>query len=117
VFGLGPATKIYVGVEGVDMRKGFEGLYGLVRDQLGADPLSGHLFLFSNRMRTRLKALVWDGSGLWVCAKRLEKGRFRWPEAKEKQHSVTMRAEELAMLVNGLDLKQTQPRKWYRRSA
>jgi transposase len=117
VFGLGLATKIYVAVEAVDMRKGFEGLYGLVRDQLGADPLSGHLFLFSNRTRTRLKALVWDGSGLWVCAKRLEKGRFRWPEAKEKQPSVTMRAEELAMLVNGLDLKQTQPRKWYRRSA
>jgi transposase len=117
VFGLGLATKIYVAIEAVDMRKGFEGLYGLVRDQLGADPLSGHLFLFSNRTRTRLKALVWDGSGLWVCAKRLEKGRFRWPEVKEKQPSVTMRAEELAMLVNGLDLKQTQPRKWYRRSA
>ena len=65
MFGLGLATKIYVAVEAVDMRKGFEGLYGLVRDQLGADPLSGHLFLFSNRTRTRLKALVWDGSGLW----------------------------------------------------
>ena len=52
-----------------------------------------------------------------MCAKRLEKGRFRWPAANEKQRSVTMRAEELAMLVNGLDLKQTQPRKWYRRSA
>ena len=117
MFGLGLATKIYVAVEAVDMRKGFEGLYGLVRDQLGADPQSGHLFLFSNRTRTRLKALVWDGSGLWVCAKRLEKGRFRWPTATEKQRSVTMRAEELAMLVNGLDLKQAQPRKWYRRSA
>jgi transposase len=117
VFGLGLATKIYVAAEAVDMRKGFDGLYGLVRDQLGHDPLSGHLFLFSNRTRTRLKALVWDGSGLWVCAKRLEKGRFRWPVAREKQASVTMRAEELALLVNGLDLKQTQPRKWYRRSA
>jgi transposase len=117
VFGLGLATKIYVGIEAVDMRKGFDGLYGLVRDQLGQDPLSGYLFLFSNRTRTRLKALVWDGSGLWVCAKRLEKGRFRWPSASEKQRSVTMRAEELAMLVNGLDLKQTQSRKWYRRSA
>ncbi len=117
MFGLGLATKIYVAVEAVDMRKGFDGLYGLVRDQLGQDPLSGYLFLFSNRTRTRLKALVWDGSGLWVCAKRLEKGRFRWPTASEKQRSVTMRAEELAMLVNGLDLKQTRPRKWYRRSA
>jgi transposase len=116
VFGLGLATKIYVAVEAVDMRKGFEGLYGLVRDQLGADPLGGHLFLFSNRTRTRLKALVWDGSGLWVCAKRLEKGRFRWPEAEGRQ-SVTMRSEELAMLVNGLDLKQTRRRNWYRQSA
>jgi transposase len=116
VFGLGLATKIYIAVEAVDMRKGFEGLYGLVRDELGADPLSGHLFLFSNRTRTRLKALVWNGSGLWVCAKRLEKGRFRWPEAEDK-HCVTMRPEELAMLVNGLDVKQTRQRKWYRKSA
>jgi transposase len=117
VFGLGLATKVYVAIEAVDMRKGFEGLHGLVRDQLGHDPLSGHLFLFSNRTRTRLKALVWDGSGLWVCAKRLEKGRFRWPAASEKQTSVTMRAEELAMLLNGLDLQQARPRNWYRRSA
>ena len=116
MFGLGLATKIYVAVEAVDMRKGFEGLYGLVRDHLGADPLSGYLFLFSNRTRTRLKALMWDGSGLWVCAKRLEKGRFRWPKA-EGRHSVTMRPEELAMLVNGLDVKQTRQRNWYRKSA
>lgn len=78
MFGLGPATRIYLGVEPVDMRKGFEGLYGLVRDRLGEDPQSGHLFLFTNRSRTRLKALFWDGSGLWVCAKRLERGCFHW---------------------------------------
>jgi len=116
VFGLGPATKIFVALEAVDMRKGFEGLYGLVRDHLGQDPLSGYLYLFTNKSRTRLKALVWDGSGLWVCAKRLEKGRFRWPEA-EDQRSVTMRPEELAMLVNGLDVTHTRQRNWYRRSA
>jgi len=116
MFGLGPATKIYIAVEAIDMRKGFEGLHGLVRDRLGQDPLSGHLFLFTNKTKTRLKALVWDGSGLWVCAKRLEKGRFRWPET-EGVGSVTMRAEELAMLVNGLDLKQTRQRNWYRKSA
>ncbi len=116
MFGLGLATKIYIAVEAIDMRKGFEGLHGLVRDQLGADPLSGHLFLFTNRPKTRLKALVWDGSGLWVCAKRLEKGRFRWPEATEAR-SVTIRSEELAMLVNGLDVKQTRQRDWYRKSA
>jgi transposase len=116
VFGLGLATKIYIALDAVDMRKGFEGLHGLVRDQLGQDPMSGHLFLFTNRTRTRLKALVWDGSGLWVCAKRLEKGRFHWPAAPEGR-SVTMRAEELAMLVNGLDFKQTQARNWYWRPA
>ena len=116
MFGLGLATKIYIAVEAVDMRKGFEGLYGLVRDQLGQDPLSGHLFLFTNRSKTRLKALVWDGSGLWVCAKRLEKGRFRWPEAGSTR-SVVMRPEELAMLVYGLDVAQARPRKnWLRRA-
>lgn len=115
MFGLSPATKIFLGVEAVDMRKGFEGLFGLVRDQLGQDPLSGHLFLFTNRHRTRLKALVWDGSGLWVCAKRLEKGRFHWPAAGAST-SVTMRPEELAMLLNGLDLAQARPRRgWHRR--
>ena len=70
MFGLSAATRIYLGVEAVDMRKGFEGLYGLVRDQLGQDPVSGHLFLFSNRTRTRLKALLWDGSGLWPLVRR-----------------------------------------------
>ena len=115
MFGLGPATKIYIAVEGVDMRKGFDGLYGLVRDRLGQDPLSGHLFLFSNRDRTRLKILVWDGSGLWVCAKRLEKGRFHWPAATDAG-CVMMRAEELAMLLNGLDLAEARPRRnWFRR--
>lgn len=111
MFGLSVATRIYVGVEAVDMRQGFDGLFGLVRDVLGQDPLSGHLFLFTNRGRTRLKALVWDGSGLWVCAKRLERGRFHWPEAEGESASVTMRPEELAMLLNGLDLRQSKRRR------
>jgi len=116
MFGLSLATKIYLGVEAVDMRKGFDGLFGLVRDHLGQDPLSGHLFLFTNRGRNRLKALLWDGSGLWICAKRLERGRFRWPASTTPELSVTMRPEELAMLLNGLDLAQAQERKnWYRR--
>ena len=70
MFGLGPATRIYLAAGVTDMRKGFEGLYGLVRDRLSCEPLSGHLFLFCNAQRNRLKVLVWDGSGLWVCAKR-----------------------------------------------
>jgi len=116
MFGLGPATKIYIAVQGVDMRKGFDGLYGLVRDRLGQDPLSGHLFLFTNRSQTRLKVLVWDGSGLWVCAKRLEKGRFGWPTAQQ-ENCIVMRPEELAMLVSGLDITKARPRKnWLRQS-
>ena len=118
MFGVSPATKIYLGAAAVDMRKGFDGLYGLVRDQLGQDPLSGHLFLFTNRDRTRIKALVWDGSGLWVCAKRLEKGRFGWPAVTGAERSVVLRAAELAMLLNGLDPQKAQPRRgWYRRAS
>jgi len=111
VFGLGPATRVYLAPGATDMRKGFEGLYGMVRSQLGCDPLSGHLFLFANRSRTRLKIMFWDGSGLWVCAKRLEKGRFCWPESKPGQASVAMRQEELTLLVSGIDLKQSKPRR------
>jgi transposase len=116
MFGLGPATKIYIALEAVDMRKGFEGLYGLVRDHLRQDPLSGHLFLFANRTHTRVKALVWDGSGLWICAKRLERGCFRWPKGQNETRSVILRPEELSMLVNGMDLAAAKPRaNWYRR--
>jgi transposase len=116
MFGLSVATKIFIGTEAVDMRKGFDGLFGLVRDHLGEDPLSGHLFLFTNKTRDRLKTLVWDGSGLWICTKRLERGRFHWPQAQAGSRSVTMRPEELAMLLNGLDVAQAKPCKnWFRR--
>jgi transposase len=118
MFGPGPATKIFMAVEAVDMRKGFEGLYGLVRDHLLMDPLSGHLYLFTNRSHTRLKALIWDGSGLWVCAKRLERGRFHWPRATPEARSVSLRPEELSMLLNGLDPTAAKPRRnWFRQAA
>jgi transposase len=116
MFGLTTATRVFVAPGATDMRKGFDGLFGLVRDALGEDPLSGHLFLFANRDRTRVKVLVFDGSGLWVCSKRLEKGRFAWPAAAEGQTRIAMRAEELTMLLSGIDLKQTKARKWFRRS-
>jgi transposase len=115
VFGFGPATRIYLAAGATDMRKGFEGLYGLVRDRLQCEPRSGHLFLFSNAQRNRLKILVFDGSGLWVCAKRLEKGRFRWPAAEEGQVRIVLSHEELAMLLGGIDLCQARRRRWYRK--
>ena len=115
MFGLGPATRIYLAAGTTDMRKGFEGLHGLVRDRLLLDPLSGHLFLFSNAQRNRLKLLFWDGSGLWVCAKRLEKGRFRWPAAASGQAKLTLSHEEMAMLVGGIDLTSSKRRAWFRK--
>jgi transposase len=114
MFGVGPATRIYLAAGATDMRKGFEGLYGLVRDRLLCEPASGHIFLFTNGQRNRLKLLFWDGSGLWVCAKRLEKGRFRWPEATEGQAKVVLSHEELALLLGGIDPAQTRRRNWHR---
>ena len=68
-----------------------------MRDRLSCDPLGGHLFLFCNGQRNRLKVLVWDGSGLWVCAKRLEKGRFTWPQSGDAQGKVILSHEELSL--------------------
>ena len=115
MFGVGAATRIYVATGATDMRKSFDGLYGLVRDHLSCDPLSGHLFLFSNAQRNRLRILCFDGSGLWVCAKRLEKGRFHWPEPEATQNKIVLSHEELALLLGGIDLKQTKRRRWYRK--
>jgi len=117
MFSIGSATHIYVAAGSTDMRKGFEGLFGLVRDRLQCDPLSGHVFLFSNAQRNRLKLLFWDGSGLWVCAKRLEKGRFRWPEPTSGATKITLTHEEMALLLGGIDLSQTKRRAWYRASS
>src|ERR1019366_3780933 len=117
MFGVGPATRIYLAAGATDMRKGFEGLYGLVRDRLLCEPLSGHLFLFCNAQRNRLKILAWDGTGLWVCAKRLEKGKFRWPEVRGDQNKVQLSHEELALLLGGIDLRQTERRRWRRWSS
>jgi transposase len=114
VFGFGPATRIYLATGATDMRKGFEGLYGLVRDRLQCDPLSGHVFLFSNARRNRLRLLVFDGSGLWACAKRLERGHFGWPQPVAGQTKIVLSHEELAMLLGGIDLQQARHRPWYR---
>ena len=115
MFGLSPATRIYLAVGATDLRKGFEGLYGLVRDRLLCEPTSGHLFLFSNARRNRIKVLYWDGSGLWLCAKRLERGRFSWPGEDAQAVRVTVSQEELSLLLGGIDLAQTWRKNWYRK--
>ena len=113
---LGGATRVYLATGGTDLRKSFEGLSGIVREKLRTDPFSGHLFLFCNPRRTRLKLLFWDGSGLWVCAKRLERGCFTWPERMEEAASVVIKQEELALLLGGIDLTQTRAKGWWRRA-
>ncbi len=115
MFGVGAATRIYLAPGATDMRKSFDGLYGLVRDQLLCDPLSGHLFLFSNAKRNRLKVIFFDGTGLWVCSKRIEKGRVHWPVVDRAQRKVVLSQEQFTMLVGGIDLTQTRERKWFRR--
>ena len=93
---LSIATRIFVALEPVDMRQNFNGLYARVQTVLQQDPLSGHFFVFTNRSRTRLRLLVWDGSGLWVCTKRLEKSTFGWPTGEGP--SRCLRPEELNLL-------------------
>jgi transposase len=97
------------------MRKGFDGLFGIALDRLGMNPLSGHLFVFCNGRRNRLKVLYWDGSGLWICSKRLEKGRFSWPVQGDEQGRVRMSSEELTLLVSGIELSQSRRKDWYRK--
>ena len=101
---LPPSAKIYLSLAPCDMRKGFDGLSAQVRNILQLDPFSGAVFLFRGKRGDRLKALVWDGSGLCVYAKRLERGKFVWPRAHEG--ALRLSAAQLAMLVEGLNWKQ-----------
>ena len=108
---LSPATRIFVALEPVDMRQSFNGLSAAVQAVLTQDILSGHLFVFTNRRKTRVKAIYWDGTGLVVYAKRLERGRFGWPTGDGA--SRTLRPEELTLVLHGLE---GRPRAhWYRR--
>jgi len=97
-------TKIYVALGPTDMRKGFAGLCGDVRQVLELDPLSGHLFLFRNRRRDRIKILLWDGDGFAIYYKRLERGTFELPRAIESDGKIEIRASELAMILDGIRL-------------
>jgi transposase len=113
VLGLGAATRIYVATGATDMRRSFDGLYALVEGQLQQDPRTGHLFLFANKRRDRMKILFFDGSSLWVCARRMEQGRLHWPSSE--QGRMQLSREEFALLIGGIDLSATRKRKWYRR--
>ena len=101
----GMAGRIYLCTSPTDMRKGFDTLAALVKEFLGKDPLSGHLFLFVGRGKDRLKILYWDADGFALWYKRLEEGTFRQPRAGTDDASVELKASELAMMLEGIDLK------------
>jgi transposase len=105
---------VYLAVGATDLRKSFDGLHALVAGRLQADPLSGHLFVFCNRSRSRIKVLCFDGSGLWVCAKRLEQGAFSWPAADESDPRRACAVPELLLILGGIDPKETIRKRWWR---
>ena len=107
---LSSATRIFVALEPVDMRQSFNGLYARVQTVLEQEPTSGHWFVFTNKPRNRLKILFWDGSGLFICAKRLEKGTFGWPSGEGR--SQCLRPEELTLLIHGIE--SASRRQWQR---
>jgi len=100
------AARIWLAVEPTDMRCGFDRLAERVRAVIGQDPLSGHLFLFRSRRGDRLKILHWDQDGFVLWYKRLEVGVFKLPQANEGARSVELRASELAMVLDGIDVSK-----------
>jgi transposase len=112
-----PAVRIWLGCQAVDLRRSFDGLAEQVRQHMQADPLSGHIFVFRNKRSDRVKLLYWDEDGFVIIYKRLEKGTFRWPVTADGQTSVTLRAAELAMLLDGIDWQNARRARRYHRPA
>jgi transposase len=102
VLTLPAALRVFLCVAPVDFRRGFDGLSGIVREEFGDDPLSGHLFAFRNRRGDRIKILYWDRGGFWLLYKRLERGTFRFPRSDAAQ--VEISAVDLGLIVEGIDL-------------
>ena len=97
-------TRIWLAAGATDMRRGFDGLASIVQEQLAADPFAGHVFVFRGRRGDLVKLLWWDGDGLCLLAKRLERGRFIWPQASEG--SVHLSGAQLSMLLEGIDWRR-----------
>jgi transposase len=111
---LPPSTRVFVATEPADMRRSFDGLFALVRDFLGEDPLSGHLFVFRNRAGDRLKILWWDRDGLALWYKRLEEGTFRFPSASDSAR-LEMTWNDLQLVLQGIDPAKVKRSKRYQR--
>ena len=118
MIGLGNgALKIYLALDPCDMRKSFNGLYDIVASQLDTSRLTREaLFVFCNKRRNRIKLLYFDGTGLWVAAKRLERGTFSWPKpSRSGQKKLNLSAEALQLVLDGVELRGATLRPWYER--
>jgi transposase len=111
-----PAVKLWYCPDAVDMRLGFDGLFGLVRSRLQADPLSGHLFIFLNRAADRLKVLYWGGHGLCLWCQRLEAGRYHFPDAPPGAAAAELSAGQFQMVLDGIDLSHVRRFKRFARA-
>lgn len=111
IFPPSPSVRIFIGREAIDMRKGMDGLASLVIDVIDQDPQSGHLFVFFNKERNRMKCLVWDASGYWLLSKRLEHGRFHiFDRVSASSVSFEMSSTDFALLIDGIDLRGARRR-------
>ena len=121
---LSRTTRVFLATEPTDLRKGFDGLFALAENVIQEDPFSGHLFVFRNQRRDRLKVLWWDRDGLAIFYKRLERGGYEFPTDRVAQTSkghrsdsgrCEIRADELALLLEGIDLSSVKRRVRYER--
>jgi transposase len=119
MIGLTHGVQVYLCTTPTDMRRGFDGLSGMAQSLLERDPLSGHLFVFRNRNRDKLKILYWDQDGLAIWYKRLEQGTFQFPTdlkpKDESQVGVEISAGDLSLLLGGIDLRSARKRKRFER--
>jgi len=108
-----PSVEIFLASKPVDMRKGFDGLMAIVRNDWKFDPYSGHLFCFVGKRLDRIKILFWDRGGFVIHYKRVERGRFVIPEVRSNRSSVSIEGPQLVMLLEGIDLSRVRrPRRW-----
>ena len=113
MFTLSESHRFYLFAGNCDMRKGFNSLSGVVRSQMGRDPLSGEVFVFINRVRTTIKLLHWERGGLVMYHKRLEQGRFTMPRYDVASGSYSLMWAELVMMVEGIQMEDVRYKKRY----
>lgn len=116
------SLRVFVCTQPADMRRSFDGLCGMARDLMKQDPLTGHLFLFRNRNRDRLKVLYWDRDGLAIWYKRLEKGTWQFPTdmkpaSETSDASAEISRQELSLLLDGIDLRSVERRRRYQKKS